>query len=543
MDTLKDYLIKISAHTEGISEAAGKLKNLAWTLTKTMLGVKALSTVVMSAARAVNKNFKEAVQLNDTLESTAKKLKKTTAEARAHQIALSVMGKTLQEINKSKELKATYDELMKLSKAFEFKEAPKGTIALKDITKELNKIKFVAKMGFSQVYEAFRTYCAKPLEQLRGWLKDFAEKLNANLGEVARKIGLFLAKAVKELLYHAQHLIQVVKQLWDWGVKIIKWWGTLPNSVKAAGAVIAAVIAMIQGKLKPLHMLLFSIYLLVDDFLTWSRGGKSVLGNTWQTIADLFKQIGDFLNDDVGKVTTLAGALGLLFGFTGKDGSGGFGGIISLITSPLGEAVTTLGLIWGAVTVIKGILVADDKTVGEKTAQVVTPVAKVVKWGYSKIENALGIKRGTTVNGLSLPTPSEATQLGIDIMNSDSGKVAVGKAVKTSLSNLLFGQPISQKSAVQRIASGAGSDSSNGKYNLVGQDASGAYVYSMGSGGGGSNTYPYYTNGSTNNVEKNVTVNTQAHISVSTSNAMSAAQQVSKGLASVIAQNVQSAIA
>lgn len=526
METLKDYLVKITAHTEGIAEATAKLNKLSWTLAKTILGVKGIMTVVMAAAKAINKNVKESIKLNDSLESTAKKLKKTTEQARAHEIALSVMGKTYQEIKKSKSLKAVYDDMMALNKAFGFQEAPKGTIAIKDLKNELNKVKFVAKLGFSQFYEAFRTYCAKPLEQFRGWIREFNEKLNAGLGEFARKMGLIAAKVVKELLYQIKHIVDVAAQLWDWGTRILKWWSTMPEAAKKAGAAIVAVIAMIQGKIKPLHMLLTAIYILIDDFIVWSRGGKSFLGNAWQNVIDLVETLKSFMSGDFGKIATAGGLAVLLFG-----GNGGLQSALSFISTPLVEIAGTVGLIYGIIKLANWYKDSTDQELGQKTAELAKPVIRAVETGLGR----LGITSGAhTIS---------------DALDNEHVQEMLGKKLRSNMEatlDIFRGKKVSDTYAA-KLAKGETSWGSSGvqDYGSGTEIAPGVFVYQI--GGSGGNPYQSYTNSTLSGVnapsEKNVTVNTQANINVSTSNAMSAAQQVSQGLASIIAQNVESALA
>ena len=264
---------------------------------------------------------------------------------------------------------------------------------------------------------------------------------------------------------------------------------------------------MIQGKLKPLHMLLYGIYLLIDDFVVWSRGGKSFFGNAWQSVIDIFEKLGNFLDNDLGKITALAEALSFLT--TGK------GVVGNVIKWALNSMQVTAGVVNVKGASGSGVSGGSDSSSGGG-------------WFSNLIANFINASKWAIIGKISY-----------DFLNAKAtGDAEDDDYMKQAAASVGFDLDLSGKDLNKSWSAFTGQywyDNASGQWRPNSEDpflaGGNAYpTYASGSGGGGAG-------------DKTVTANTTVNISVQGSNAMSIAQQVSQSVASVIAQNVQGALA
>lgn len=304
---LREYLVKILGEVEGIKEAVEGLKqvdeqtkkvtkstkqhgvavkNLGQSTKATIrqfaravIGYKALAQVVMSAGRKLNTLIKKSIEWNDTLEETAKKLGKTTEQARAHQIALDVMGKTMDEINRDDTLKKTYDDLVKLGESLALPDAAKGMTAIKNLKNSLGGLRVTLRYGIQWVYYYLQKYLATPFNRLRKWLED------SGASDKIKKIAKDVAKILADLYLIIERLVKDVKHIWD-GLK--KVWNSFDGRGKAILAAVVAGLTLILNKGLLVKGLILGLIVALDDFFTWLEGGESVLGDLWYKVIAFF---------------------------------------------------------------------------------------------------------------------------------------------------------------------------------------------------------------------------------------------------------------
>ena len=292
--SLKDYLVRIVAHVEGGDKATSfvdktdkGLKQVAKSaaavskqFAKTLIGYQGLAKIALTAARNLRALIKSTIDLNDNLEQTAKKLNMTTEKARAHQIALQVMGKTMQEINNDASLKKTYDELVKLGEGMALPDAAKGMAAIKNLKGSINGLRVTLRYGLQWVYYYLQKYLETPFKRLKDWLDGKNGDFGAKVKEVANKIANALAtayKIVERLFKDIGHIFEGVKKAFNF----------LDGNGKKTLLMIVGILMLIFNKGMLLKALFIGLISLLDDFFTWMEGGESVIGTeVWNRIID-----------------------------------------------------------------------------------------------------------------------------------------------------------------------------------------------------------------------------------------------------------------
>ena len=324
--SMRDYLVKVSGQIDGINEMLGALgkvdagvesikkkggvlraglkklvsnlgdvikhtTNFATSLVKQTVGFTSFTDVLARGIDVVKDYAKDAVELADGLEETAKSLGKTQEKARAHEIALKAMGKTMSEIEKSASLKKTYNDLVKLGEELEFTKAKDGTTNIGDLKDSLSKLKVAARYGLSQVYEYFKIYASKPLKQLGSWISGLAEKLGANIDDIGKRLGLALGKGLRALMKFGESAVKVGTKVYEWGKKLVEVFQSWSPTAKAASLGVVAAIGLITGAFKPITIVLLALWLLIDDFVTWNEGGASAFGDAWYTVIEVLQGV------------------------------------------------------------------------------------------------------------------------------------------------------------------------------------------------------------------------------------------------------------
>lgn len=282
--TLRDYLVRIIAQSEGVTSAIKGvegldkgIKSLAGQVVRAALNIKTLARYATDLGKKIRELTIEAVNIQDNLEQTAKKLNMTTEKARAHQIALAVMGKTLQEINQDATLKKTYDDLVKLGEGLALPDASKGLTAIKNIKNSINSLRVTLRYGFQWIYYYLQKYLATPLGRLRNWIND----KNSDFGEKVKTWANSIAKVLANLYDIAVRLVKDIKHIWD-GIKSI--WNSVSGEGKAALIGLIGLLAMILDKGLAIKLMIGGLILALDDFFTWLEGGESVLGDLWSNV-------------------------------------------------------------------------------------------------------------------------------------------------------------------------------------------------------------------------------------------------------------------
>ena len=283
-ETLKEFLYKLKFTTENAgqaeeavkrvngktSELSRNVKQLTRAFAKNVLGIASWVTAIIKVANRIKNLIKYTIEMNRTLNAEAKSMDKSTEAARAHTLALKVMGKSMSEINKSEELKKTYDEMIKLGEAMALPESAKGTTAVNDLITAFQKLRYVIYYGAQWVLYYFQKYLKSSLGNLLNFTNKSIEELKTKIKSIAKTVAKYFAyayKAVESLIATVASFIKTVKSLW--------------NSFGAKGkgtiTLILAVLTLVLNKGLAIKALIAGLLLIVQDFFSYLNGGKHAL--------------------------------------------------------------------------------------------------------------------------------------------------------------------------------------------------------------------------------------------------------------------------
>lgn len=296
VSALKEYLVKLgwdvdelgfSQATSKLDSFSGKLKgigSLAGTFTK---AGTAFFSFIASTNGAMIKLLNSTAQADLAVERFARKMWTTEENARSFLAALDVMDASYEDIfymtpeeyNRFLQLKSLASEL----------QAPAGLQdslkTIRDIGNEANKTKLIVQYATQWVVYYLTTFMGGDLDKIREKWGSLNNYLMDKLPVVTEKI----AKFFYYMYRMGKTVIQVIADVKD---IIQRLFSMLSSDSKKAGAAIAGFVALFSlGPIGAFIAALTLVILLLDDFFTWQRGGKSHFGEQWQKLADIFEKI------------------------------------------------------------------------------------------------------------------------------------------------------------------------------------------------------------------------------------------------------------
>lgn len=280
---LKKYLVKIETQVDQASKnkamaeidsTKGKLSNL-FKMTSS-LSIKAGATI-LSSVITVNKylvnTVKEISDLDVTAERFARKLWTSEKNARALQSALDAVGSDFSDINNmTNEEFQRMNSLRKFGLGLEAPAEAQQTLKLfRDFVYLVNKFQVLIKYAGQWFVYYFGKYAGNDLTRLRDKLRNLldllAQKMPLIIDKVAKFFYIFYRLA-STLFYVLEHV---------------------PAKAWAAGAALIAILKIISIGIGPVQLFIIALttlLLLLEDYMTWKQGGKSLLGNQWQSLTD-----------------------------------------------------------------------------------------------------------------------------------------------------------------------------------------------------------------------------------------------------------------
>ena len=361
--TIREYLVSLGAEVD--QKSFNKLKMALSGSMKTVTGfvgaLAAVTTVLVKTSLSLDKTSQQ-------YEAMAKKAKKTTEEIRAQETALKILGKTMDEVKADKQLKKQYDELVRLGKQMEMPGTGEGLTALREMVKTVNELRVVATYAMQWINFHMLNRIAAPLRELRKGLEKFKNTIKSNMPSWTKKVGDFLGN----ILRLATTALQGFGDL-------LGLFNRIPQSVKNIGAVLASVFTLSKmGGLGLLIIGLTSLLLLLDDFYTYQRGGKSAFEDLWKSLegledGDKFDKILEFFSNlaDLGAgyvkklLDDLKNALNNIdWKGVGKDIASAFTKLFNFIISIIKGENQTFNLTTGALDVIKALFTGICEAIG-----------------------------------------------------------------------------------------------------------------------------------------------------------------------------------
>lgn len=267
--TVREYLVSLGAEVDqkSFNKFKAALQGSAMTVTKAV-GVFAAFTAVL---------VKTSISLDNTAqkyEAMAKKAHKTTEEIQAQETALKILGKTLDEVKADKKLKEQYDNLVKLGKTMSLPQAQGGVTTLRNMVKTVNELRVVGTYAMQWINYYMLSRVRGPLEDLLKRLERFKTNVKNNMPSWASKVGKFFGDILRLAEAGAHGVADLIKVIDD-----------LPDEIKDIGKALATAFALDKlGTAGLVIAALSTILILLDDFYTYKRGGKSAYTELWKSL-------------------------------------------------------------------------------------------------------------------------------------------------------------------------------------------------------------------------------------------------------------------
>lgn len=304
-NTLKEYLISLGFGVDdkqynqamkkmkGFESSAGKV---AGNIGKTMAKGAAVATAALVSVTAGVITYTDSVAKADMeTEKFAKRMWMTEENARSLQYSLKAMGEgmdTIYDVAANPELRAKFLKLRADAAKLEGSpEINQGLQEIRDFQFEFQRFQLLLGYGGRTIAYYLSKYLAEPMAEIKAKLKG----INDDGQNFIKVWGERIAKA-----------LSVVIKLFAAGVQgigdFIAMIGRLPGEIKAAMLAIAAIGLVMLNPFTLVIMAIGAILLLLEDFYTWQRGGKSLFGDMWAGLSDFkfeskaFDSIINFVN-------------------------------------------------------------------------------------------------------------------------------------------------------------------------------------------------------------------------------------------------------
>lgn len=236
--------------------------------------------------------------------------------AKAYQSSIDALGVSINDLYLSPELMQKYLELNKESRgmAVPTKEYGQQMQGIRDITFQFQRLKLEGTYALQWIGYYLTKYLAGPMGSAKDWLTKINDTIQKKMPEWTKKVA----------------------EVASWFVRL----GVAAWSIRGALLAVLGVFGafkMINMLTNPLGMLIFgmtALLLLVDDFNTYTRGGKSAFPELWKWVNDLGKSLEesglglDTFKNDLLEIKDSAKELGktideLLLKLGAKDGLAG----------------------------------------------------------------------------------------------------------------------------------------------------------------------------------------------------------------------------
>lgn len=291
---IKEYLVSLgfNVNKNSLSDAldtvnfgTDKMVSMVSKMTSSLAkGTVGIITLVSSAVVAVGKLIVSVADADMQMQNAANSMWMNVDAYRVTEDAVTSLGYSMNELStiaRNPELTARFKELVSLGQqTSEPKELDSMLKKVRDVTFEFDKMKVIAKNGVRQIVYYFMKYLGVDIDEIRAKLSNFNKFLQENLP----KISAVIAK----VLYYIYRIGKAIAYVVSLGAKLISgaynFMKKFPATFKVFIGVIGAILLTINPILTIILAGLSAIVLLIDDYMTWKRGGKSLFGDKWQGV-------------------------------------------------------------------------------------------------------------------------------------------------------------------------------------------------------------------------------------------------------------------
>lgn len=299
-ETLKDYLVKIGWDLDesGFKNATNKITSIKSKLDKVKGikdGFKVASDVILGSLRVVNEAILDVVESTALLDYETEKQARlwwvSEQQARSYQTALSALGETHADLlTMTNEQYRRLYELNQLGRSLEApKELDDFLLLVRDINFEFSKLKVEFEYGKRWVAYFLGQFIGPDAMKVRDFLKRANNYIQENLPKIAEKVARFF-----EIFYRlGKAALVVAKSLYSVIESIFKF---LNLSVPQGIALVSGFFLLLKtGPIGWFIAALTTLLLLIDDYMTWQRGGISAFD--WSGFDSKFKAIKGDISD------------------------------------------------------------------------------------------------------------------------------------------------------------------------------------------------------------------------------------------------------
>ena len=253
--SLSESAQALAGFAQQATNASYQLEKLARAKYSIRAQVMLVTGVFTGAATAIYKFVKSTAEAEMGLAKLAKQQKQTVETARASQTALETMGKTLKEVKSDKELKKTYDELVKINAEMALPKMDRAIENVKGLRNAFWQLRDTAKYAIDWIGARVLINLEEPIKRITGKFSEVAKWLRFNLDSVTMKISSGITAFVKGIEGVVEGFGKVIEQI-----------GQIDPAIRKIGGAILFLMALLKsGPLGMLLTLITAIGGLIDD--------------------------------------------------------------------------------------------------------------------------------------------------------------------------------------------------------------------------------------------------------------------------------------
>lgn len=302
-NVMKEYLVslgfnvdrnKLSDVLDVVKLGEGKISSLVLKMSTSLgKGTAGIVTMIASAVVAVGKFTTSVAEADMATQNAANSMWMNVDAYRVTQNAVESLGYSMNELStiaRNPELTNRFSELVELGKQTAApKELDSMLKKVRDVTFEFDKMQVIAKNGIRQIVYYFLKYLGVDLDNMQNKLASVNKFLQENLPKIAA--------AIAKVLYYIYRVGKAIGYVISLGAKLIggiyNFMKKFPSTFKVFIGIISAILLAINPVLTIILAGLSAIILLIDDYMTWQRGGKSYFGDSWKKVEDFIEKAKD----------------------------------------------------------------------------------------------------------------------------------------------------------------------------------------------------------------------------------------------------------
>ncbi len=302
-NVMKEYLVslgfnvdrnKLSDALDVVKLGEGKISSLVSKMSTSLgKGTAGIVTMIASAVVAVGKFTTSVAEADMATQNAANSMWMNVDAYRVTQNAVESLGYSMNELStiaRNPELTNRFSELVELGKQTAApKELDSMLKKVRDVTFEFDKMQVIAKNGIRQIVYYFLKYLGVDLDNMQNKLASVNKFLQENLPKIAA--------AIAKVLYYVYRVGKAIGYVISLGAKLIggiyNFMKKFPSTFKVFIGIISAILLAINPVLTIILAGLSAIILLIDDYMTWQRGGKSYFGDSWKKVEDFIEKAKD----------------------------------------------------------------------------------------------------------------------------------------------------------------------------------------------------------------------------------------------------------